>query len=87
MVGCLVFWYWIRCGIVFGSDGWSSWVGYTPSQPLEISADWGCFLVGDYLWRQEKHINRKVYILVVGESGLFFRKYVSRYCLVSLVLW
>ena len=48
---------------------------------------YGLFLVGDYLWRHEKHINRESYILVVGENGLFFRKYVSRYYLVPLVLW
>ena len=31
----------------------------------------GCFLVCDYLWRQEKHINGESYILLVGIGGLF----------------
>ena len=26
----------------------------------------GCYLGGDYLWRQEKHINRESYILLIG---------------------
>ena len=77
LVGCLVCWYWIRCGIVFDSDGQSSWVAYTPSQPPRLVVGWcvlvvswlryGLFLVGDYLWRQEKHINRESYNLRGGE--------------------
>ena len=37
--------------------------------PLNLSRlVWiGLFLVCDYLWRQEKHINRESYILLVGK--------------------
>ena len=49
--------------LVFDSTGWrvlvGSWLGLR------------CFLGCDYLWRHEKHINRKVYILRGGGSGLF----------------
>ena len=52
--------------------GWVLVFGNTGCRVLVVG--WlglGCFLVSDYLRRQEKHINRKVYILVVGGSGLF----------------
>ena len=45
--------------LIFDSTGWRvlvvSWLGY------------GLFFGCDYLRRQEKHINRKVYILLFGE--------------------
>ena len=34
---------------------------------VEDWLDLECFLVCDYLWRQEKHINRESYILLIGE--------------------
>ena len=66
-MGCLVCWYWIR-GVLESLIVMTSRVGLStpPLNPSRLV--WvGLFLVCDYLWRQEKHINRESYILVVGK--------------------